>query len=206
MNCVEKLRITIAVCGIVATLTSCGPDAPEEQLPNSAPSSTVTIAMTKTVEPAPHQPERARTAVEYDPCFTLPDQVVASLGFDPTTRERRDWVSDDYALIGCDFDRKEKSRFSDRMGRVGGLWVYSSNITLDELRQRGFKNARDTVVNGRSAMFYSDNPERECDIVMTGPDGSVDVRLSDSPETDWVACDHIQEAAEAVEAVLPDEK
>ncbi|WP_278263137.1 DUF3558 domain-containing protein [Nocardia sp. AG03] len=190
-------------CCATYILAACGTSGPQPSGSPDTPSTTA-VPMRVTVEPAPHQPSRAGITVKYDPCFTVPDSVPETLGFAVETRERNDYVFEDYAFIGCEFDRLEKARFSDRMSRVGGLTVWSSGITLDEFRAKEFKDSQDIVVGGRPAISYSSTTAGACHIAMSGPDGVIQVNLSDSPQTTWRACDHILEAAAAVEATLPD--
>ncbi|KAF0835770.1 uncharacterized protein DUF3558 [Nocardia caishijiensis] len=159
--------------------------------------------MRVTVAPAPHQPSRAGITVKYDPCFTVPDSVPETLGFAVETRERNDYVFEDYAFIGCEFDRLEKARFSDRMDRVGSMTVWSASITLDEIRAKNFEGSQDTNIRTRPAVSYTSRSASACYLAMNGPDGVIQIRVSDSPETDWRACAHIREAAEAIEATLP---
>lgn len=192
-------------CCVAILSTACGTSDPGGD-DTSAGTETTTVSMRVTVEPPPHQPARAGITVEYDPCFTLPDSIVDSLGFATESRERNDYVFDDYAFIGCQFNRYEKAQFSDRMDRVGGLNVWSSGITLDEFREKDFENARDITVANRQAMSYTSRSASACSIAMTGPDGVIQVRMSGSPQTDWDACAHIHEAAAAVEATLPEQK
>ncbi|MFD3704563.1 DUF3558 domain-containing protein [Nocardia sp. NPDC058658] len=192
-----------ASCAL-AVLVGCGTDDSPPTSPSGA-QLTTTVSMQVTVAPAPHQPSRAGISVDYDPCFTVPDSVPERLGFATTSRERNDYVFEDYAFIGCEFERLEKARFSDRMDRVGSMTVWSSGITLGEVQAKKFEGSQDTTVHSRPAVSYTSKSASACYIAMEGPDGVIQIRISNSPQTDWRACDHIREAAEAVEATLPDQ-
>ncbi|MFR9752871.1 hypothetical protein ACL02S_17805 [Nocardia sp. 004] len=88
---IRRALETVVVTCCMVVLAACGTtdaDAPTV----TSPPTTTAVAMEVTVEPTPHKPERARTAVEYDPCFTLPDQVVADLGFAPDSPQT-EWDS-----------------------------------------------------------------------------------------------------------------
>ncbi|MFD3506817.1 DUF3558 family protein [Nocardia sp. NPDC058666] len=199
----RKLIGAGGACCAAVVLAACGTGDSQPSGPSGTPS-TAAVSMRVTVEPAPHQPARAGITVEHDPCFSVPDSVPEGLGFAPLSRERNDYVFDDYAFIGCEFERLEKSRFSDQMRRVGSMTVWSSGITLDEVRAKRFEGSQDTTVRSRPAVSYTSKSASACYIAMDGPDGVIQIRISNSPETDWRACDHIREAAEAVEATLPD--
>ncbi|MFD3506122.1 DUF3558 domain-containing protein [Nocardia sp. NPDC058666] len=184
------------ICGMA--LAACSPTTPTGSPSEADPK----VAIVSPVAPAPSQPSGGRQPVAFDPCSKIDDAVPAALGFDPTTRKRGDFVFDDYAFIGCQFSRKEAVRGQPL--EVGTLTISSTNITLDEMRARNYEGARPTTVNAREALFSTSRAAEACNIAFTGPDATIDVRVDSSAAfTDWVGCDHIDEAARTVEAALP---
>ncbi|TLG09451.1 DUF3558 domain-containing protein [Nocardia cyriacigeorgica] len=155
------------------------------------------------VAPAPSQPGMAGKVAKFDSCVEVGDEAVSSLGFDPGTRRRSDYVFDRYAYIGCDFDRVEQVR-AQRLA-VGELTLWSTTNTLDDYRNRpDYLAKREIKINGREAFGYRLANDPACNIAMPGPDGVFVVKVSSSAAlTQWVACDHIEEAARVVEAALP---
>ncbi|MFD3594885.1 DUF3558 domain-containing protein [Nocardia sp. NPDC058640] len=192
--------MTTAVLG-VWMLAGCSPEPTQD--PNGSSTSTgPAISIAAPVASAPSQPPGSRKPVAFDPCTRIGDAVPAALGFDPATRKRTDFVFDDYAFIGCKFSRKEDIR--GQQLDVGYLTISSTNITFDEMRARNYEGARPTTVNGKEALFHSSRAAEACNIVMPGPDQTIEVSVSSSAAfTDWVGCDHIDEAARTVEASLP---
>ncbi|MGY0501445.1 DUF3558 family protein [Nocardia sp. FBN12] len=192
--------VTTLIAGALA-LTACSSTTTPEQAPastNTAPS----VAIAAPVAPAPTQPPSKRQSVEYDPCARIDDAVPTSLGFAPSTRKRVDFVFDDYAFIGCEFRRLDNVR--GQQLEVGTLGISSTNVTLDEMRARNYEDARPTSVNSAEALFHRTRAAESCYIAMPGPDATVEVRVSSIYAlTDWVGCDHIDEAARTVEAALP---
>ncbi|MFI9511251.1 DUF3558 family protein [Nocardia sp. NPDC052566] len=182
-------------------LAGCGQGGGAGEPAKTVPSTTQ-ASVAVSVSPAPTQPSNARKPVRYDPCFEIGDTTVVKAGFDPKTRERVDQVHDDYAFLSCSFDRKQDVR--GRSLRVGSLTVSSTNITLDEFRQREGAAATNTKVNGRDAITYRRSAEEACYVVMNGPDGTVDVRVSSAAAlSEWNACDHAQEIAAIIESTTP---
>ncbi|WP_446225782.1 DUF3558 family protein [Nocardia sp. IBHARD005] len=192
--------LTAALFGSLA-LTSCSSTSAPD--PTGAPTPVVpTVTIAAPVGPAPTQPPGKRQPVKFDPCAQIDDAIPTSLGFDPTTRVRADYVFGDYAFIGCKFWRKENVR--GQQLDVAGLTIMSTNLTFDEMRARNYEGARPTTVNGKEALFHSSRAAEACNIVMPGPDAMIDVSVSSTYAlTDWIGCDHIDEAASTVEAVLP---
>jgi len=151
----------------------------------------------------PVQPGLSGRVAKYDPCVEVGDDVASSLGFDPHTRRRSDYVFDRSASIGCDFDRMEAVRTHQLA--VGELTLWSTTDTLTDYRDRpDYLARRELTINGREAFGYRLANDPACNIAMPGPDGVFVVKVSSSAAlTQWVACDHIEEAARAVEAALP---
>ncbi|MFC6014031.1 DUF3558 domain-containing protein [Nocardia lasii] len=194
--------IPLIVGGLLA-VAACSSSPQSEQ--NGTPSSALpSVTVMAPVSPAPAQPASNRQPVRFDPCARIDDAVPTALGFVATTRERSDYVFDDYAFIGCDFTRSETVR--GQQLQVGHLTISSTNVTLEEMRARDYEDARPTTVNGKEALFHRTRAAESCYIAMPGPDATIEVRVSSAIAfTDWVACDHIDEAARTVEAALPKE-
>ncbi|MFC9662088.1 DUF3558 family protein [Nocardia sp. NPDC127606] len=201
---------TIAIIGCAA-LTGCTPDGTGDLTsPTSTAVSTSQLpAKAVTVPPAPSQPARSGSTVSYDPCFTIGDEPAASLGFAVDTRTRADFIADNYAFIGCEFKRMETIRTNTLS--VATLAVRSSNIQLADYRKRDdFVDKQTTLINGREAISYrlrGRTSRERCSIAMAGPDGTIDVTVESAAAlTLWMGCDHIEEAARTIEAVLPKSK
>ncbi|MFJ1459449.1 DUF3558 domain-containing protein [Nocardia sp. N2S4-5] len=159
-------------------------------------------SMAATVSSAPAQDSGGRTDVSFDPCVEIADATVERAGFDPATRRRADQVHTGYAFIGCDFERKEFVR-GQSLG-VGSLTISSVNLGLDDFRKREGSNAQEIKINGRAAVTYQKPQGEACFVVMTGPDGVIDLMVdSTSALTQWRACDHAQEIAEIIESTIP---
>ncbi|WP_405166539.1 DUF3558 family protein [Nocardia sp. NBC_01499] len=165
----------------------------------SEPTSTVTSTTAKPVlavpiGPAPDQPRNSRKPVQLDPCVEVGDDTVTKAGFEPKTRERADQVHDDYAFIGCSFDRKQDVRGQTRT--VGSLTISSTNLTLDDFRKREGAAATEIKVNGSDAITYKRPESEACFVVLTDPDGTLDISVSSTAAlTDWNACEHVQDIA-----------
>lgn len=169
---------------------------------DATPSTVEKPSNAASVKPAPTQPNSGHTPVKYDPCIEIGDATVMKAGFDPGTRERSDQIHDNYAFIGCAFERKEAVR--GQTLSVGTLTISSGNIPVDEFRKREGSAASEIKVNGRDAITYRKPAEEACYVVMTGPDGTIDVRVSSAGAlTDWRACDHAQDIAGVIESALP---
>lgn len=167
--------------------------------PTSAPKPSISVS----VKSAPQQPNSgSRRPVAYDPCVEIGDETISQAGFDPKTRERADQIHQDYAFIACDFKRMQD--VDGQTLSVGGLTISSTNVTLDEFRRREGNAATATKVAGREAITYKDVSSESCNIVTSGPDGTIDLMVDSSAAlSDWNGCDHAQQIAEIVVAALP---
>lgn len=153
-----------------------------------------------TASAAPHQPSNSRKPVEFDPCAEVGDQPVATLGFDPSTRERSDFISDHCAYLGCSFSRRQM--VLGHNSTVGHLTIRTTNITLDEVRARGYRDARETTVSGRPAITYRTIDRDSCGTAITGPpEAVIDILVGGT--IDWVGCDHLEEAVRVIMDSLP---
>ncbi|ATL66632.1 DUF3558 domain-containing protein [Nocardia terpenica] len=196
-----SLVVVLASTALLAVGCS-GTDNAVSNQPLSSPSTESKPSISASVKPAPTQPSNGRKPVSFDPCVGLGDDVITKAGFDPGTRKRADQVHDDYAFIACTFERKQDVR--GQVLGVGDLTVSSTNVSLDEFRKRQAGDSTEINVNGRAAITYKRPESEACFVVMTGPDGTVDVQVSSTAAlTDWNACDHAQKIAGVIETALP---
>ncbi|WP_446226259.1 DUF3558 family protein [Nocardia sp. IBHARD005] len=149
-------------------------------------------------------PDREPLPVDWDPCLELADSIPRQLGFDPATRNRvSNLSSDEDGYSGCEFDRIMPSRKgSGQPQERGFLRVVAEGVNVDGLGQID-RSARRITINGREAARVYESYGNGCWIYMALPNGSIGVRLNAIGQTTWVPCDQIEEAARAVEAVLP---
>ena len=197
---------TVAAVTVLATLSGAactGESSNATDLPSASREQPAPPTIAVTVGPAPSQPGKSGQVAKYDSCTQIGDDVVSKLGFDAVTRRRSDYVFDHYSFIGCGFERMEDIR-TQRL-RVGSLTLWSSTRSLDDVRNRpDYLAKREIRVNGREGFGYRLADDPACNIAMSGPDGVFVVKVSSSAAlTSWVACDHIEEVAQAIEAVLP---
>ncbi len=194
-------RVGALLTGLLAAsvTVSCGPDA-NNAGPKPTSASSTTRAIAAPVGDPPEQGPRTKTPVRWDPCFAVPDSVMAGQGFDVSTRERSDAINSDYAFIGCQFTRKEDVRGEVR--KSGLVTVLSANIGLQQVRDR--ESEEEISINGHAGILYRDSASESCFVAMPGPDGLVQIHAgSFGGLTDWNACDHIDEIAGAIEPLIP---
>ncbi|PPJ28821.1 hypothetical protein C5E45_17785 [Nocardia nova] len=198
---VSGLAIVLAASAVV--LSSCAAGGGDSDPANTEqPSTSSGPSVAVSVKPAPEQDPDGRQPVKFDPCLKVGDSTIKSAGFDPQTRERADQVHTGYAFIGCSFERREDVYGSPH--RVGSLTISSTDITLDQFRQRENGKATEVNVNGRPAITYKGMGPETCFVTMTGPDATISLQLdSMSALTGWRSCDHAQEIASTIEAALP---
>ncbi|TLF78467.1 DUF3558 domain-containing protein [Nocardia cyriacigeorgica] len=204
MNRLMPLAISVsALLFLAACDSSTDNGSPSDSTTPALPSPTPKVAVS--VSPAPTQRnDSGRPLVKFDPCVGVGDDVVAKAGFDPESRERSDMTFDTYSFIGCRFGDKEMVGGQKRTVRT--LLITSSNITLDEFRERYRDTSTDVVVGGRPALRY-DNPEihgGDCNIAIAFGDGVLDLsKGTRAAFTDEGRCDGIQEIAETISSALP---
>ncbi|MBO0853038.1 MAG: DUF3558 domain-containing protein [Nocardia sp.] len=168
---------------------------------SSEPTSTKPIVAVS-VKPTEEQDPDGRKPVTFDPCVSIGDSVVQQAGFDPKTRERKDDPHTGYAFVGCTFSRRK-----DAFGvstPINDLTISSTDITLDQFRQRQNGNLQEITINGIKSITYQGYDATSCYVVMPGPDGSIDLSISSfAGMTDWMACDHRIEIASTIQTALP---
>ncbi|WP_433524043.1 DUF3558 domain-containing protein [Nocardia pseudovaccinii] len=195
-----KIAVTLMLAALVAA--GCSGRNNTDEPTETATSTSARPSIAVSVKPAPEQPRNSRSPVKYDPCFEIGDDTITKAGFAPKTRERIDQIHDGYAFIGCTFERQED--VYGKTGGVGSLTISSTNVTLDEFLKREGNAATEIKVNGRDAITYRTPEAEACNVVMTGPDATINMAVSSTLAlTHWNACDHAQEIAAIVESGLP---
>lgn len=197
----KYLGIALVATSAVIMSAGCTSSEHKTEPTSTAVPTTAKPSLVVTVNPAPNQPRNSRKSVELDPCVEVGDDTVTKAGFEPKTRERADQVHDDYAFIGCSFERKQEVRGQVRT--VGSLTVSSTNLTLDEFRKREGTAATEIRLNGHDAVTYKRPQGEACFVVLSGPDGTLDISVTSTVAlTDWNACDHVQDIAGIVASAL----
>ncbi|WP_372509851.1 DUF3558 domain-containing protein [Nocardia amikacinitolerans] len=192
------LQIIVAVL----TLAACGTDTAVNQPTTSAATPTTRPSLAVSVSPAPTQINRGRQAVTYDPCTELDDGTVATLGYDPKSRERADFIFETYSFIGCRFARNEQVR--GRSMAIGYLTISSTNITLDEFRNRDGAESEQISINGREALTRVQPSASACNVTFEALSGAVDIaKTMSAVYTDEQPCEGINRIAETIESKLP---
>jgi hypothetical protein len=165
---------------------------------------TTAPSIAATVPPTSSQVNKGRTAVDRDPCADLSDEVVEAVGFDHMTRQRIDRIFDTYSFVGCQFDHKERDQF-DMMMTTRTLQVYSTNLTLEEFREREGIAATPTRVNGRAAITYTDPAAEACYTVIETSYGTLDISKSVAGVfTQERPCDNMPRIASEIDSSMLD--
>lgn len=192
-------RVTVSVVILAAFLSSCDSDHADT---SSGGPTTTRPSIAVSVKPTAEQDPDGTKPVTFDPCVNIGDSVLQQIGFDPKTRERHDDPHTGYAYVGCSFNR-----MSDVLGAptpVGYLTISSTNITMDQYRQRQNGNLEEISINGTKSITYKGYRAEDCYVVMPGPDASIELSISTAVAfTDWRACNYKQEIASAIQAALP---
>ncbi|MGO4203965.1 DUF3558 domain-containing protein [Rhodococcus sp. TAF43] len=107
----------------------------------------------------------------FSPCDDIPDDVVRSLGVDPTTKERD--------IMGV---KQPGWNICGWMGAGPSLSVFATNHSLDDVRANQ-KNTEFTPVDleGRSGFSYreiADTDRRSCDVAVGTSGGAVLISVS----------------------------
>lgn len=188
---------TVTVAGCSGNPSSQGNNDSETASETSA---SIESSIAVSVPPPPEQFNSGRTEVGFDPCFEVPDSSISEAGFDPNSRERGDFVADDYSFIGCEFSGTAPN--TDIVLRF--LDITSSNITVDEFRDRNIDTAKemeDIGISGRKAIVF--DHLGGCWIAMESNDGTLSMHLN-TPATNngTVSCNSIVPIATVIEPSL----
>lgn len=186
----------------IAMLSACSVQGGESPLATAPATTSPSIAVS--LPPAPAQFGNGRESVDRDPCVEIGDELVESIGFDPSTRERDDYIFDTHSAIGCKFRHEEQDQFQLTV-TTRTLSVNASNVTLEEFRARESASAKPMQINDREAIIYTNQETEACYVVVGTGYGTLSIRKSTaitfSPEK---PCDSIQEIAETITSSLPE--
>ncbi|WP_246350029.1 DUF3558 domain-containing protein [Nocardia barduliensis] len=197
--------VSVCTAAVSVSLLACSAD--EGPLVNEtfSPSATATIRIAAPVDEAPVQHNHGRNEVRFDPCARIDDDTIVAAGFDPSTRKRNDFIFDAYSFIGCGFDHKENIR--GQILTVSSLTVWSTNVSLEEFRDRYAKSSESAQVGGRAALQYRSTEAHSgsCGMVIGFADAVLDVSISTNAAfTSERPCDRIDQVASTIESALPD--
>ncbi|MBO0853839.1 MAG: DUF3558 domain-containing protein [Nocardia sp.] len=152
------------------------------------------------IQPPPQDKQEARDSgrpkVVFDPCTWVPDDAVAKLGFDVSSRARLADAVGEYTFLTCQFDSKDS-----------GLQLLSGNITLEEdkakysqqIRQQGLQ------IDGREAIIVNKTGSQDCQLDMRTKVGYFEVAvIMNTPGLvkGIKGCDQIVETATALEPYI----
>ncbi|TQF65592.1 DUF3558 domain-containing protein [Rhodococcus spelaei] len=184
-----------AAVAAVGVVSGCATSVPGDAVSSGPDGVSVSTVPSKLVAPTQIN-DTGRPDVTFDPCLDLGDDTIRGLGVDPTTRKRDDSVFSTYAFLSCTFQ-------SD----LNIVRISSSNITLQEYRDRFGAVAEPINVNGREAIMLRDEVET-CDIVMHTREGVVWTKSSlrsEARKRGMDKCDGLLELSQKVEPLIPEE-
>jgi hypothetical protein len=142
------------------------------------------------------------TSFKWDPCFRIDDSIPEEFGFEPETRQRRDWhthFTDNEMFIGCVFNRLNK--VDEIEFPVAFMSIQSGNMTFQTMQDR-HPEAPPATIGDRTGFRLEDGASGHM-IVMPGPDGVLMVRLACLDVcTDWKAEQHIDALASRIEGLI----
>lgn len=189
----------LMIIGLFActTVAGCGDGTPTADLTTDT-TVTSTSSIPSKLAPPKQINRTGRPDVAFDPCLDIDDSVIEKAGFDPSTRERDDFISDDYAFLACEFDSPSLM-----------LTISSSNLTLREVIERfgTEREIRHIHVNGRETLVIPDpRTDDKCDIYVETNVGFLQVILGfqqQSRRQGRQKCEGIVELATIFETRLP---
>ncbi|WP_225223463.1 DUF3558 domain-containing protein [Rhodococcus ruber] len=153
--------------------------------------------------------ESDRPLVAFDPCLDIPDDVLTTVGYDPTSEDNADFAATHYTMLGCSY---EGTAVIPGVAAYG-LTVMSANfdwaIELQKVADNG-DNVVPTEIVGRRALVKTNQSLPEsCGMsvetsygvlifaqVLFGKGGA---RV---PEVQW--CTGLEDTVERIVAVLDD--
>ncbi|AVH20897.1 DUF3558 domain-containing protein [Nocardia cyriacigeorgica] len=199
MRQVFYVVLSTAVMGSLLSACANSPTSGTEEQSSTTPAPTLAAPVSS---PPVQINNGGRRTVQYDPCTSLTDSVIVEIDFDPRTRRRGDSIFDTYSFLGCTFDRKEEVRGA--MRATSTLDIDSSNITLNEFRDRESGKYTEISVGGRNAIRYENTAARSCHVIIESPDGTLSIAKSvNAAFTTERACDGIDTISAKLEASLP---
>lgn len=154
--------------------------------------------------------ESDRPLVAFDPCLDIPDEVIVTAGYDPTSEDKADFAATHFTILGCAY--KGTVHVPEVLVRYD-LSVLSANFNFEEEQQKSSDNGddvRSTEIASHRALLKTNQslPER-CEMSIETSYGVLIVariHWSDSgspvPESQW--CIGLEDTAERIVAVLDD--
>lgn len=182
-NCVVRVVASLAVVMTVAGCTS-GAATPSESEPVETPTSTTRTP--RVVD------DSRRPQITFDPCLDIPDELLASSGFDPRSKRPKELPMGTYSFLGCDY---RGTLHIPGVLRSYSLIILSGNVTLEEELAKNGHVATETVINGRRALQEVDPAlSGSCAFVLESEFGIVILsRIYNAdhtrgvPQTEWCA-------------------
>ncbi|MFI5783156.1 DUF3558 domain-containing protein [Nocardia sp. NPDC051570] len=194
----------IAATSTLAACASANNPTPNATTAQSATSPAATSPATPTLTASSLQPPSqdnkytrtsGRPKVTFDPCTWLPDDAISKIGFDPSTRKRGNDMVSETIVLTCDFENADE-----------GLQLDSSNVTLEEVKQKYAGRTQDLTINGRDAILTPNKSSSEdCSVDIRTKSGyfGVTFLLSTKGGLKGIQpCDHIVDAATALEPYI----
>ncbi|WP_169542001.1 DUF3558 domain-containing protein [Nocardia jiangxiensis] len=193
------LAASVAACS--AGGDSAGPSAVSSSA--SAPTTSIPATLTAANLQPPLQNTRytragGRPKVVFDPCTWIPDDALAEIGFDPTTRERAQDLVAEYTFLSCQVETADQART---------LQLDSGNITLVEDKQRYAGKTQLATVDGREAITTQKTNADECDLDMRTKAGYFEIGViveTAGRVKGLQPCDHIVDIATTLEPYVGD--
>ncbi|WP_167456190.1 DUF3558 domain-containing protein [Nocardia neocaledoniensis] len=133
-----------------------------------------------------------RPKVVVDPCTWVDDAAIQGTGFDPQSRRRGKDMIAEYSFLACNFKK----------GTDATLVLESSNVSLDEVRNKYIGDTEDMIVNGRPAVKSTKGDPDGCSIDIQTAVGyfGITVRVHTSGRTQGMSpCDGILDLATELE-------
>ncbi|MFD6896403.1 DUF3558 domain-containing protein [Rhodococcus sp. NPDC060086] len=147
---------------LIAATTACGNHAPPADPPSSTDTITSTTRTPRVVD------ESGRSAITFDPCLDLPDDVLVEAEFDPRSKRPSEYPMESYTFLGCSFKSTFSAFDDDRLSVLAG------NVTLEEEWEKNAHISTHTNINGRDALFQLDpNNKNTCAITVRTEFGMV---------------------------------
>ncbi|MBJ8346362.1 DUF3558 family protein [Antrihabitans sp. YC2-6] len=189
-------RMTASFAIVVGFVSAGCNDREATPAPAESPSSTAPSTLTVSELQPPEQENASKYSdVVFDPCTYVSDETIVRAGFDPASRERRDFVAE-YTFFGCAFKSPTRE-----------LFLNSGNVAFDDQRRR--YDDRGTAsslppVNGRDAFLVVDpKDERTCITILRTTVGAVFVTSSLQDFHDAQApCDGMSELVQIIEPTI----
>jgi hypothetical protein len=142
----------------------------------------------------------ANSAVNWDPCTQISDDVVRQVGADPTTRET--------GVGGVAVEGWKACSWYFQPEKARSLTVWSSKFTADDLKKKSDNIDFAAIsVAGRDGWRYhraSDTRHEDCDLVFPAKSGSFQLSFYNlTPSITADPCDGAMSAADTIVPLFP---